>query len=110
MEHAETIVEKAVAFVKDVLGVHSEEPDVVARPEYSDSETQIDTKDEMLLNPKGYPMKSIGELSSEAPLAPESGGEFEGDTDETDELRVGAPKGGAPIDPEDAMLLSFRSD
>ncbi len=65
MEHAETVVEKAVAYVKDVLGIHSEEPDVVARPEYSDSEPQIDTKDELLANPNAYSMKSIGELSSE---------------------------------------------
>ena len=65
MEHAETVVEKAVAYVKDVLGIHSEEPDVVARPEYSDSEPQIDTKDELLPNPNAYSMKSIGELSSE---------------------------------------------
>jgi hypothetical protein len=105
--HTETVVEKVTAYVKDVLGIHPDEPDVVAKPEYSDSEPEIETKDEMLLNPNAYTMKSIGELSSESPVSPGSGGAFERSTEETDVIAEPASttNGGAPLDPEDAMLM-----
>ncbi len=70
-EHTETVMEKAVSYVKEALGIHPAEPDVQAKPEYSDAEPEIDTKEAILLNPNAYAPKSIGELSSENSPSPE---------------------------------------
>ena len=48
--HTETIVEKTVAFVKDVFGIHPA-PDVEAQPEYHDTapEVTVDRRAEVCL-------------------------------------------------------------
>jgi len=61
-EHSETIVDKAVAYVKDMLGISPAEkpPDVVAKPEYVDTPTSEDAKP---LDPDTF--KSVGDLHME---------------------------------------------
>jgi hypothetical protein len=90
--HTETVVEKAVAYVKDVLGIHPTDapPDVEANPEYSDTAPEVTAEDAMRLDPNAYTMKSIGELNSETSVPPESGGEFTRakSTEETDAERL----------------------
>jgi hypothetical protein len=45
-EHTETVVDKAVAFVKDMFGVHPDPtPEVRAKGEYSDTAPEITAKD-----------------------------------------------------------------
>jgi hypothetical protein len=64
-EHSETIVDKAVAYVKDMLGMPPADkpPDVVANPEYSDTAPELTSKDAMRLDPHAYAFSKIVERS-----------------------------------------------
>lgn len=80
-EHTETVVEKAVAFVKDIFGLQTDpEPDVEAKREYSDTAPEITAESAMRLNPNAF----------EGLVPPESGVAFDPVTDraiETERLR-----------------------
>jgi len=67
-EHAETVVEKAVAYVKDMLGIPpgDRSPDVEAKPEYSDTAPELTSEDAMRLDPQAYTMKSVAEVNAES--------------------------------------------
>jgi hypothetical protein len=66
-EHTETVVEKAVAYVKDMLGIPPGDhpPDVVAKPEYSDTAPELTAADAMRLDPNAYTTKSVAEVNAE---------------------------------------------
>ena len=59
-EHAETVVEKAVAYVKDVLGITP------------DTAPELTVEDALRLDPNAYTLKSIAEVYLES--APRSDG------------------------------------
>jgi len=92
--HAETVVHKAVNFVKDVFGIqHDAAPEVEARPEYTDTaenSTHLEPRafgtrvgevdDGSFVRPLGDPedehlRRAVGELNQEkiVKLNPESG-------------------------------------
>jgi hypothetical protein len=54
--HTETVVEKAVAYVKDMFGIDDKAPDVEAKPEYVDTPT---SEDAMRLDPDTF--RRVGE-------------------------------------------------
>ena len=64
-EHSETIVDKAVAYVKDMLGMPPADrpPDVVANPEYTDTAPELTSEDAMRLDPHAYAFSKIVERS-----------------------------------------------
>src|SRR5580704_1532214 len=63
-QHTETVVDKAVNFVKDVLGIqHDDAPEVVANPEYLDSETAAENASG--LDPNSHRMQSLEQLNAE---------------------------------------------
>jgi hypothetical protein len=66
-EHSETVVEKAVAFVKDMLGMPPADkpPDVVANPEYTDTAPEPTIEGAMRLDPYAYTTKSVAEVNVE---------------------------------------------
>jgi hypothetical protein len=73
-EHTETVVEKAVAYVKDMLGIAPSDktPDVEAKPEYVDTPPEVTAEDAMRLDPNAYTRKSVADLNLErAPRAPQ---------------------------------------
>jgi len=53
-EHAETVVEKAVAYVKDVLGIAP------------DTAPELTVEDAMRLDPNAYTLKSVAEVYLES--------------------------------------------
>jgi hypothetical protein len=60
--HTETVVDKAVNFVKDVFGIeHEAAPEVEARPEYTDTAPEITTEGAMHLEPRAYGTR-VGEV------------------------------------------------
>ena len=63
-EHSETIVDRAVAYVKDMLRMPPADkpPDVVANPEYTDT-LEITSEDAMRLDPHAYHFNKIVERS-----------------------------------------------
>jgi hypothetical protein len=65
-EHTETVVEKAVAYVKDFLGIPPGDrtPDVVAKPEYTDTAPEPTIEGAMRLEPYDT-TKSVAELNIE---------------------------------------------
>ena len=64
-EHTETVVEKAVAYVKDFFGVPPGDrtPDVEAKPEYTDTAPEPTIEGAMRLNPHAYAFNKIVERS-----------------------------------------------
>jgi hypothetical protein len=65
-QHTETVVDKAVNFVKDVLGIqHDDAPEVVADPEYHDSEPEVAAENAMRIDPNSYKMESLEQLNAE---------------------------------------------
>ena len=71
-EHTETVVEKAVAYVKDMLGIAPSDktPDVEAKPEYVDTPPEVTAENAMRLDPNAYTRKSVADLNLEhAPRA-----------------------------------------
>ena len=67
-EHTETVVEKAVAYVKDMLGIPPGDrtPDVEAKPQYSDAAPELTSEDAMRLDPHAYTLKSVAEVNAES--------------------------------------------
>ena len=78
----ETVVDKAVAFVKDMFGVHPDTPEVRARPEFSDSAPEVTAEDAMRLNPNAY----------EGLVPPESGAIFEDEAERERRDAAGFPR------------------
>lgn len=64
-EHTEGVVEKAVAFVKDMFGtpLGDRTPDEVAKPEYADTAPELTSDDAMRLDPHAYTFNKIVERS-----------------------------------------------
>jgi len=64
-EHTETVVDKAVAFVKDMLGMPPADkpPDVEAKPEYTDTALELTTEGAMRLDPHAHAFNKIVERS-----------------------------------------------
>jgi hypothetical protein len=70
-EHTETVVEKAVAFVKDVLGIPADHaPDVEAKPEYSDAAPEVTAENAMRPDPNAFIVNAAGQITprGDAPL------------------------------------------
>jgi hypothetical protein len=67
-ERTETVVEKAVAYVKDMFGIASGDrtPEVEAKPEYADAAPELTSEDAMRLDPQAYTMKSVAQVSAES--------------------------------------------
>ena len=67
-EHTETVVEKAVAYVKDMFGIPpgDHNPDVEAKPEYADTAPELASDDAMRLDPHAYSFNEIVERSRRA--------------------------------------------
>ena len=67
-EHSETIVDKAVAYVKDMLGMPQADnpPDVVAKPEYTDTAPEPTIEGAMRLDPHAYAFNKIVERSRQS--------------------------------------------
>ena len=67
-EHSESIVEKALAYVKDMFGVPPGDrtPELEAKPEYPDTGPELTSEDAMRLDPHAYTMKSVAEVNAEA--------------------------------------------
>ena len=65
--HTETVVEKAVAYVKDMFGIPpgDHNPDVEAKPEYADTAPELEAEDAMRLDPHAHTVKGIVEVSAE---------------------------------------------
>ncbi len=63
-EHAETVVDKAVAYVKDMVGIH---PASEAEPErdYPDTAPEITAENAMRLDPNAYKLGD-GQVNAEA--------------------------------------------
>lgn len=81
-EH-ETVVDKAVAFVKDMFGVHPDAaPEVRAKPEYADTAPEVTAEDAMRLDPNAY----------EGLVPPESGTIFENDAERERRDAAGFPR------------------
>ena len=66
-DHTETIVDKAVAFVKDFFGVPPGDrtPEVEAKPEYTDTAPEPTIEGAMRLDPYAYTTKSVAEVNVE---------------------------------------------
>ena len=66
-EHTETVVEKAVAYVKDMFGIPPDDkaPDVEAKPEHVDTPAPT-SEDAMRPDPDAYTFKTVGELHVES--------------------------------------------
>jgi hypothetical protein len=64
-EHSETVIDKAVAYVKDILGMPpgDQPPDVVAKPEYTDTARKLASDDSMRLDPHAHAFNKIVERS-----------------------------------------------
>ena len=74
-EHAETVVDKAVAYVKDFFGVPPGDrtPDVEANPEYTDTAPEPTIEGAMRLDPHTRTLKIGSEINADrAPRADES--------------------------------------
>jgi hypothetical protein len=67
-EHTETVVEKAVSFVKDMLGIPAADhtPEVEAKPEYTDTPQEITSADALRPDPEAVTMKSVAEINADA--------------------------------------------
>ena len=66
-EHTEGVIEKALAFVKHTLGIPpvDQTPDVVAKPEYTDTAPEPTIEGAMRLDPYAYTTKSVAEVNIE---------------------------------------------
>jgi hypothetical protein len=86
-QHTETVVDKAVNFVKDVLGIqHDDAPEVVASPEYHDGETETAAENAMQLDPNAYKMQSLEQLNAETYARPEPDSDTERSRGKVDEF------------------------
>ena len=66
-EHTEGVVDKALAFVKHTLGIPpvDQTPEVVAKPEYTDTAPVPTIEGAMRLDPYAYTTKSVAEVNVE---------------------------------------------
>jgi hypothetical protein len=100
--HNETVVDKAVGFVKDMLGLQSDTPPTVEeKPEYSDAPA-VTSDDAMRFDPNAFETK-VGELNADTYVRPAA---------ETDAERlrreVGEPprdKSGVELSTDSAPLI-----
>ena len=84
--HTETVVEKAVTFVKDMLGIPTDTaPDVEAKPEYHDTAPEITAENAMRLDPNAYTTKTVEELNADSYVRPVADSETERLRREVDE-------------------------
>ena len=84
--HTETVVDKAVTFVKDMLGIPTDAaPDVEAKPEYHDTAPEITAENAMRLDPNAYTTKTVEELNAESYVRPVGDSETERLRREVDE-------------------------
>jgi len=97
-EHTETVAEKAVTYVKEMLGVQPAEhtPGVSASPERTETAPEITAEGAMRLNLNGYAMESIEQMDADSHVAPETQIAFERDL------------GGAPM--ADPMKIMGETD
>jgi len=87
--HPETAVEKAVAYVKDVLGLQSEPARENEAPsDYPDTAPEVTAENAMRLNPDAYAAHSIGPMDADAFVPP---------MDETDTERLRREVGEYPV-------------
>jgi len=69
-QHTETVVDKAINFVKDVLGIqHDDAPEVMAKPEHHDTESEVAAENAVRIDPNSYRMESLEQLNAEEPYA-----------------------------------------
>jgi hypothetical protein len=62
--HVETVVDKAVNFVKDVLGIHHEAaPEVEGNPEYPDTAPEVTAEKAMRLDPDTFVVSPSGQVT-----------------------------------------------
>jgi hypothetical protein len=63
-EHTGNVVERAVAYMKDVLGLTPADktPEVQAKPEFPDTAPEINSEDAMRLDPNAYTFKTVAEV------------------------------------------------
>jgi len=80
-EHTENVAEKAVTYVKEMLGIHPAEvaADAEANPEYADIAPEITAEDAMRLDPNAYAMDSIEQMDADSHISPETQIAFERD-------------------------------
>jgi hypothetical protein len=104
--HTETVVDKAVTFVKDMFGIQTDAPpDVEANSEYSDTAPAITSENAMRFDPNAFETK-VGQLNADSYVRPV--GETHAERLRRDvgkDLGVKSESGGAPLDHEDAMLM-----
>jgi hypothetical protein len=63
-EHNETVIDKAVGYVKDMFGIHPEAaPDVEAKPEFHDTEPEVTAENAMRLDPDAYLVDPAGQIT-----------------------------------------------
>jgi|HubBroStandDraft_6_1064221.scaffolds.fasta_scaffold1771675_1 hypothetical protein len=69
-QHTETVVDKAVNFVRDVLGIqHDDAPEVVANPEFHNTEAEVAAEKATGIDPNSYRMESLDQLNAKEPYA-----------------------------------------
>ncbi len=69
--HTETVVDKAVNFVKDVFGIeHDAAPEAEARPEYTDTAPEVTTENAMRLDPNTLVVNPAGEITPNSYVNP----------------------------------------
>ena len=86
-QHTETVVDKAVNFVKDVLGIqHDDAPEVVANPEYHDTESEAAAENAMRIDPNSQRMESLEQLNAEPYARPVADSDTERLRREVDEF------------------------
>jgi hypothetical protein len=82
-DHAETVVEKAVNFVKDVFGVqHDASPKTDAEPPYEDTEPEVTAEQAMSLDPNAYTVSPSGQVVPASTILPEVLTDPEPDSDD----------------------------
>jgi hypothetical protein len=104
--HTETMVDKAVTFVKDMFGIQTDAPpDVEANPEYSDTAPAITAENAMRFDPNAFETR-VGQLNADRYVRPVGETDAERLRREVGEdVRVNSAAGGAPLDHEDARLM-----
>ena len=99
--HTETVVDKAVTFVKDMLGIHTDTaPEVEAEPEYHDTAPEITAENAMRLDPNAQTMQTVGELNAESYVRPVGDSEVDRLRREVDEH----PRQTVKLNPESGRL------
>jgi len=99
--HTETVVDKAVTFVKDMLGIHTDTaPGVKAQPEYHDAAPEITAENAMGLDPNAQTMQTVGEVNAESYVRPVGDSEVDRLRREVDEH----PRATIKLNPESGRL------